>query len=224
MAIKQIKLTGISKKELLPLISASAVLRNSHRFKKVIVIAKLKRIPFKKIYEALLQNYLFAGYPSAILSLKQLKENYPSKRLGKAADMNLYHFKKMGVTNCQRVYGKKSEKLISNIKHFSPDLAEWLVLEGYGKVLGRKGLSFKERELCIVAVLTVLGFEDQLYSHINGAFRAKASMAEIRKVIENLSIIGTKSITQFGLRVFKRFEKTKGMRNLLTPYNIIIRS
>ena len=213
MAIKQSRLTKISTKELLPLISASAVLRNYDIFKKLITIAKLKRFPFIKIYEALLQNYLFAGYPSAILSLKQLKENYPAKRLGKAADMNLYHFRKIGVTNCQRVYGKKSEKLINNVKHFSPDLAEWLVLEGYGKVLGRKGLSFKERELCVVAVLTVLGFEDQLYSHINGAFRAKASIEEIRKVIENLSLIGTKSITQFGLRVLKRFEKTKGMRS-----------
>ena len=150
------------KKELLPLISASAVLRNYGDFSKLLTIAKRKRIPFNKIYEALLQNYLFAGYPSAILSLKQLKENYPAKRLSKAADMNLYHFRKRGIINCRKVYGDKSEKLISNVKQFSPDLAEWLVLEGYGKVLGREGLSFKERELCIVAVLTVLGFEDQI--------------------------------------------------------------
>ena len=131
--------------------------------------------------------------------------------------MNLYHFRKIGVTNCQRVYGEKSEKLISNIKEFSPDLAEWLVLEGYGKVLGRKGLSLKERELSIVAVLTVLGFEDQLYSHINGAFRAGASILEIGKVIENLTLIGKKRIADFGLRVLNRFEKAKGMRNLRTP-------
>ena len=130
MGIKKNRLTEISIKELLPLISASAVLRDYNIFQRLITIAKLKRIPFGKIYESLLQNYLFAGYPSAILSLKQLKENYPDKRLGRAADMNLYHFKKMGVTNCQRVYGEKSEKLISNVKHFSPDLAEWLVLEG----------------------------------------------------------------------------------------------
>ena len=217
MAIKKSRFPKMGKKELLPLISASAVLRNYVDFSELIEIAKLKHIPFKKIYEALLQNYLFAGYPSAILSLKELKEKYPYKKLGKAADMNLYHFRKIGVTNCQRVYGEKSEKLISNIKEFSPDLAEWLVLEGYGKVLGRKGLSLKERELSIVAVLTVLGFEDQLYSHINGAFRAGASILEIGKVIENLSLIGKKKITDFGLRVLNRFEKAKGMRNLRTP-------
>jgi len=209
---KKNDLTRVSKKELLPLISASAVLRNYDDFGKLITIAKRKRIPFNKIYEALLQNYLFAGYPSAIISLKQLKKYYPSKRLSKVADMNLYHFRKRGIKNCKKVYGDKSEKLISNIKEFSPDLAEWLILEGYGKVLGREGLSFKERELCVVAVLSVLGFKDQLYSHINGAFRTGASILEIGKVIKNLSLVGRQSIAEFGLRVLKRFERAKGIR------------
>jgi 4-carboxymuconolactone decarboxylase len=212
VASKKSGFTGVRKKELLHLISASAVLRNDDAFNKLITIAKSKRIPFAEIYEALLQIYLFAGYPSAILALKQLKENYPVKRLSKAADMNLYHFRKSGINNCKKVYGEKSEKLISNIKEFSPDLAEWLVLEGYGKVLGREGLSFKQRELCVVAVLSVLGFEDQLYSHINGAFRARASIEEIRNVIETLSLFGKQSITKFGLKVLKRFERAKGIR------------
>lgn len=213
MASRKSILSALSKKELLPLISASAVLRNYDAFDKLLTIAKRKSIPFNKIYEALLQNYLFAGYPSAILSLKLLKENYPAKRLSKAVDMNLYHFRKRGIINCRKVYGDKSEKLIYNVKQFSPDLAEWLVLEGYGKVLGREGLSFKERELCVVAVLTVLGFEDQLYSHINGAFRVRTSIEEIRKVVKNLSLFREKSITEFGLRVLMRFEKAKGMHN-----------
>ena len=145
--------------------------------------------------------------------MKQLKEYYPSKRLSKVADMNLYHFRKRGIKNCRKVYGDKSEKLISNVKEFSPDLAEWLVLEGYGKVLGREGLSLKERELCIVAVLSVLGFEDQLYSHINGAYRSGSTMSEIRNAIKNLRLVDKKKTTEFGLRVLKRFEKAKGMRN-----------
>jgi alkylhydroperoxidase/carboxymuconolactone decarboxylase family protein YurZ len=92
-------------------------------------------------------------------------------------------------------------------------MAEWLVLEGYGKVLGRKGLTFKERELCIVAILAALKFEDQLYSHINGALRAKASIAEIRSVIKSLSFIGNKNLSVFGLKVLNKFEKEKGMHS-----------
>ncbi|MBE0571264.1 MAG: carboxymuconolactone decarboxylase family protein [Ignavibacteriaceae bacterium] len=208
---KQINTSDIHSKNLLPLIAAAAALRKMEILKDLIVQAKARKLPFIKIYEALLQNYLFTGYPSALLSLKLLKDLYPNKRIPKAADMNLYHFRKSGEANCKKVYGNKFEKLISNVRNFSPDMAEWLVLEGYGKVLGRKSLSLKERELCIVATLAALKFEDQLYSHINGAFRAKASIQEIRSVIESLSLIGNKNISDFGFRVLSRYQEEKGM-------------
>jgi len=208
---KQINTADIHSKNLLPLIAAASALRKMEILKSLIVETKLRKLPFKKIYEALLQNYLFTGYPSALLSLKLLKELYPNKRIPKAADMNLYHFRNRGEANCKKVYGNKFEKLISNVKNFSPDMAEWLILEGYGKVLGRKGLSLKERELCIVATLTALKFEDQLYSHINGAFRAKVSIEEIQSVIESLSLIENRNLSAFGNKVLTRYRKEKGM-------------
>ena len=206
-----IRYTKLKNHEILSLVAASAVLRKEKILEQLISVAKSKNIPFRKVYETLLQNYLFTGYPSAINSLKILKKFYPGKQIPKSEDMNLYHFKNRGEVNCRQVYGNKYEKLISNISNFSPELSEWLVLEGYGKVLGRKGLSFKERELCIVAVLSALKFEDQLYSHINGAYRLKATVPELISVIENLTLIGGKNYSAFGLRVLKRFIIRKGM-------------
>ena len=214
---KEIKISDLHTKSLLPLIAASSALRRMKILKELITVASSRKIPFIKIYETLLQNYLFVGYPSALLSLKLLKELYPNKKLPKAADMNLYHFRKRGEANCKKVYGRKYEKLISNVKNFSPDMAEWLVLEGYGKVLSRKGLYMMERELCIVAVLTVLKFDDQLYSHINGAYGAKATIEEIYSVIESLSFIGNRNLTSFGLEVLSRYKKEKGMHALRIP-------
>jgi alkylhydroperoxidase/carboxymuconolactone decarboxylase family protein YurZ len=214
---RQSNTADIHSKNLLPLIAAASAFRKLEILKSLIAETKTRKISFKKIYEALLQNYLFTGYPSALLSLKLLKELYPNKRIPKAADMNLYHFRKRGEANCKKVYGNKFEKLISNVKNFSPDMAEWLVLEGYGKVLGRKGLSLKERELCIVATLAVLKFEDQLYSHINGAIRTKASIEEIQRVIESLILIGNKNSSGFGLRVLSRYKKEKGMHTKRIP-------
>ena len=201
----------LSKKYLLTQIAASAALNIINVLKKFIFDAKSEQIPFNKIYECLLQNYLFTGFPSALTSLKILKELYPNKKLPQSEDMNLYHFRKRGEINCRRVYGDKFEKLIKNIKNFSPELSEWLVLEGYGKVFSRPGLSFKERELCVVAVLTVLKFEEQLYSHINGAIRASASLTEIESVITNLDKISKRKFSTFGLKVLKRYKKEKGM-------------
>jgi len=202
---------NLTKKFLLPQIAAVSALNNFELLRKLILKAKSENIPFTKIYECLLQNYLFAGYPTALSSLKILKECYPKKRLPKKGDMNLYHFRKEGEVNCKKVYGAKYEKLIQNISAFSPELSEWLVLEGYGKVLSRPGLSLKEREMCIVAVLSVMKFEDQLYSHINGAVKSKASIDEIETVIKNLDLPGRRNYSRLGLKVLNRFKKNKGM-------------
>jgi len=83
--------------------------------------------------------------------------------------------------------------------------------------LGRKGLSFKERELCIVSVLSVMKFEEQLYSHINGAIKAKASIKEIETVINSLDFIGRKKISGFGIKVLNRYKKEKECLNKTLP-------
>lgn len=203
--------SSLDKKYLLPLLCACSVLRQNSKFNLLIKEAKKKRIPYIKIYEALLQNYLFAGYPSALVSLKKLREYYPKVKLEHSDDMNLYHFRKRGEKNCKDIYGNKYEKLVSNIRKFSPELSSWLILEGYGKVLGRKVLTLKERELCIISVLTVLKFEDQLYSHINGAIRVGVTITEVKEMINNLSNLKRKELVNYGNKVLRKYLKEKGM-------------
>jgi len=77
--------------------------------------------------------------------------------------------------------------------------------------MGRKGLSLKQRELNNVSVLTALKFEDQLFSHINGAFRTKASKEEIERVIKNLDILGDKELSKFGMKVLKTYLQQKSL-------------
>ena len=50
-----------------------------------------------------------------------------------------------------------------------------MVEEGYGKVLGRPGLSVQDRELCIVAQLVGLDVPRQLHSHLRGALNVGAA-------------------------------------------------
>jgi alkylhydroperoxidase/carboxymuconolactone decarboxylase family protein YurZ len=65
----------------------------------------------------------------------------------------------------------------------SPELAAWAMIEGYGKTLSRDRLDTKSRELCIVAQLTQLGWERQLYSHILGSKNVGASHDEIAEAV-----------------------------------------
>ena len=191
---------------ILPLISTAAVLREEKILKTLLLSAKVKRINYRKIYEALLQTYLFAGYPSALISLKIASEIFAIKEL---KYKSIRSYKKTGIRNCQKIYGNKFNKLINNVEEFSPELSEWLITEGYGKVLSRSGLPLKEREMCIVALLCSMKYKSQLYSHINGAFRLKNTRANIKTLIVSLEEIGGKHISEFGMDVFNSFIKTR---------------
>jgi alkylhydroperoxidase/carboxymuconolactone decarboxylase family protein YurZ len=199
-----------NKEGLLSAICAAAALREKNLLHKLLLKAKEVGIKTNALYESLLQNYLFTGYPSAMIALKILKEYFPNlkKTFNEGWDLNRYRMR--GVRNCKKVYGRKYNRLISNVGNFSPELSDWLVLEGYGKVMGRKGLSFKQRELNNVAVLTVLRFEDQLYSHINGAIRANASLSDVKRIINNLKIFGRYELIDFGLKVLNRYKMQSG--------------
>ncbi len=204
------KINKLQTYELLPLICSSAALRMDELLRIFLIEAKKRNINKILIYESLLQNYLFTGYPSALIALKILKEIYPGNNSAETEDWDLNKYRERGVKNCKKIYGRKYSKLISNIKSFSPELSNWLVLEGYGKVLGRKNLSLKQRELNIIAVLAVQKFDEQLYSHINGAYRQKIETEKIRRVILNLKLLGEDSFSAFGMKVLKRYLKKKG--------------
>ena len=191
---------------ILPVISSAAVLRKEKLLNKLLESAKRNNINSSKIYEALLQTYLFAGFPSALISLKIASHIFP---LEEFRHKLFRSDRDNGIRNCKKIYGNKFDKLISNINDFSPELSEWLIVEGYGKVLGRKSLSLKERELCIVAILSSMKFESQLFSHINGAYRLNNSLRIIKIVIVSLEQVGGMDIKNFGLRVLNEYIKTR---------------
>jgi alkylhydroperoxidase/carboxymuconolactone decarboxylase family protein YurZ len=74
------------------------------------------------------------------------------------------------------------EKFIS----VSPELFRWMVIEGYGKVLTRPGLTSIERELAEVAALIIDKRERQLTSHIIGSLNVGASVQQLRQINEDI--------------------------------------
>lgn len=200
MKIKALK--NLEPKYILPLISAAAVLSKEKHLRKLFLLSKDAEIESDKIYEALLQTYLFAGFPSALQSLKIFSEYFTPPKSKEEFDQT--KFLKRGRINCKKVYGNKYKKLLSNIRKISPELSEWLIIEGYGKTLGRSQLPMKEREICIVSILTVLGFESQLHSHIKGAMRFSNSPEAISESLKNLSFLGKEVSGNLGLKVLRK--------------------
>lgn len=84
-----------------------------------------------------------------------------------------------------------------NMSAIHPDLADWLILEGYGKVLSRKGLDVITRELCAACVLASLPAPRQLEAHLTGALNVGATRQQLKDAISLVSLA-------CGVRVFNK--------------------
>jgi len=96
-----------------------------------------------------------------------------------------------GQNVCRAVYGGQYPRLRENIRDLHPDMERWMVKEGYGKVLGRPGLSLADRELCISALLAVLDVPTQLYSHLRGALNVGAPPEEVEQALRIAADVST---------------------------------
>ncbi len=122
---------------------------------------------------------LYAGYPAALEGLRVLGRVWPG-RARRRREGGLRDWRRAGAALCRRVYGPVFPKLLATARRLHPDLALWMVEQGYGRVLSRGGLGMKQRELSAVAVLAATGWTRQLHSHLLGAARCGAARGDIR--------------------------------------------
>lgn len=136
-----------------------------------------------EVEEALLQSYLFVGYPGALNAIAawRARSGLPAPA---GAEDRYEAWAERGVKVCTEVYGSAYPSLRANIASLRPEMDRWMVHEGYGKVLGRPGLALWRRECCIVAVLAVLGAGPQLRSHLRGALRTGTPVETLAQVLD----------------------------------------
>ena len=126
------------------------------------------------IEELLLQTYLFAGFPRTINAFftwqgwasRDGRERGERRVEATSAET----LRERGESLCRRVYGDHYEPLRIRLERLHPEIAEWTLVEGYGKVLGRPGSPGPDmRELAAVGALIALDAGRQLAAHLRGA-------------------------------------------------------
>lgn len=137
-------------------------------------------------YELLLQSYLFFGYPQAIEVMRVYSEAL--QRIGLQSATNgdrpsLQEMRDRGEVRCREIYNPNYERLQDNMAAISPELAEWMLIEGYGKVLSRPGPSKLEREIASIVFLACSRHPIQLFSHVRGARNLGADAQLLREII-----------------------------------------
>lgn len=163
-------------------LSAALATRNERALESELVKALSAAAP-ESVEEALIQSYLFLGYPATLNALAVWRE-LSGRDAPQAGPRDLELWERRGEEICRTVYGDQYRALRSNVRALHPDMEKWMVAEGYGKVLGRPGLALRVRELCIVALLAVLDTPVQLYSHLRGSLNVGASIPEVDEALE----------------------------------------
>jgi 4-carboxymuconolactone decarboxylase len=155
------------------------------------------------LYETLLQSYLFLGFPRAIeaffAAAPVLERPGPAPPASSPVDSEAWM--RRGEALCRRVYGKNYAKLMRTMRGLSPDLASWMILEGYGKTLARPGLDAVTREYCVVAILTTTRMWRQLRSHAIGAIHVGGTRARVKESIALCSPVAGHATVEEALRV-----------------------
>ena len=151
--------------------------------------AREARVPGLWIEELLLQSMLVVGYPLALVAFAVWREMAgPTAEGGHAAEPLAHEdwqaWADRGAAVCREVYGRAYHKLLLNLRALHPALEDLVLVDAYGKVIGRPGLDLKRRELATVAAIAVLGTAQQLHSHLRGALNTGASVEQVEAVLE----------------------------------------
>ncbi len=142
-----------------------------------------------QVEEIVLQSYLFAGFPRTLNAMRiwrGVSERAAPESDPEAAAEDFDLWRRRGAETCAVVYGDSYERLRRNVCGLHPALDEWMIVDGYGKVLSRPGVDLRTRELCVVAACAVSGQQRQLHSHLRGALNSGSAVGEIAAVLDAL--------------------------------------
>jgi alkylhydroperoxidase/carboxymuconolactone decarboxylase family protein YurZ len=134
------------------------------------VAARAAGVPPQWVEELLLQTFLNSGYPLALVAFDVWRSVAgPIQDAGEPiAHPEWERWTKRGVAACGEVYGRTYHKLMLNLRALHPAIEPLVVVDAYGKILGRPGLDSKRRELCTLAAIAMQNAPRQLHAHLRG--------------------------------------------------------
>lgn len=94
-----------------------------------------------------------------------------------------------GLATRKKVMGEEYvAQAMGNATEFTQPIQEFITRNAWGDVWQRPGLDMKTRSLMTVAILTTLGRQHELKSHVRGALTNGATPSEIQEVLLHASV------------------------------------
>jgi len=162
-------------------VAAGIALGDADRLRLFLRGARVAQVPAAWIEELLLQSFLNVGYPLTLVAFGVWRE-----LAGAATDAGepLTHaewegWRDRGEAACRQVYGDRFPRLLENLRALHPAVESLVLVDAYGKILGRPGLPLKLRELCTLAAVATLDAPRQIRAHLQGACNVGWTREEI---------------------------------------------
>jgi 4-carboxymuconolactone decarboxylase len=149
------------------------------------IAARTAGVPPLWVEELLLQSFLNVGYPLALVAFGVWRSVAgPVQQGGEPiAHPEWERWTKRGVEACSEVYGRTYHKLMINLRALHPAIEPLVVVDAYGKILGRRELDSKRRELCTLAAIAMQNAPRQLHAHLRGALNTGSTRDDVDEVL-----------------------------------------
>lgn len=124
-------------------------------------------ITWDQCYEALLHLVAYTGYPRTLNAMMTFRavSNIPAPQQPTEpwAEFATDVWPARGVAVFKQLWPER--ELADSVRPLSPELAEWVVNDDFGRIFGRAGLTLLQRETLVVGALIALRVVPQLRSH-----------------------------------------------------------
>ncbi len=175
--------------------------------------ARAAQTPERWVDELLLQSLLNVGYALGLQAFAVWRDVSPAPAGSEALSHEAWRdWAERGPRVCGAVYGRTYHKLLVNLRALHPALETLVVVDAYGKLIGRDGLDLKRRELCTLAEIAVLDTPRQLHAHLRGALNTGSAPEEVD---EALALVEQDVGAERALRAWELWADVRG-RNLGT--------
>jgi 4-carboxymuconolactone decarboxylase len=166
--------------------------------------------PAEGVEELRLQSYNYCAFPRTPTAMRDWRRSTGVAAPPADADATsgaVEDWRARGEETCATVYGALYAPLRRNVRVLHPALDEWMVVDGYGKILSRPGLDLARRELCIVAACSVTRQDRQLHSHFHGALNAGATPEAVLATLDEVSDMITADTARAHVLLFRRVHR-----------------
>ena len=182
------------------------------KLRECMIAARAADVPPQWVEELLLQSFLNVGYPLALVAFGVWRSVAgPVQDAGEPiAHPDWERWTARGVEACGEVYGRTFHKLMLNLRALHPAIEPLVVVDAYGKILGRPGLDSKRRELCTLAAIAMQNAPRQLHAHLRGALNTGSSREDVDAV---LAVVEADLTKERALKLWEMWSDVRG-RNL----------